>query len=143
MTPGPARQTCGRLFLAGGISPGPDGVAVYEVTAKPGAPLAQPEVHHGGAYHLVLRGEVTVADVVHRERSCIWVGPDDTLGMRAGAEGACGTGNGFVGCMFHDRTNAPSAQLGGSDPIEGVGVDLRCRGGEYRVAGGACWVHRT
>jgi hypothetical protein len=67
----------------------PDGVAGYALAAAPGDPLPQPAVPSGGAYYVVLAGEVSIDDKPCPERSCCWVGAEDRAPvMIAGPEGA-------------------------------------------------------
>ena len=63
------------------------------------------------------------------------------LTQRAGPQGAAGAGDGFVDRVFHDRADATGQQLSGTGPVERIGVDLGCRGGQHRVAGGKRGVH--
>jgi hypothetical protein len=96
-----ARGRRGRMLVAD-IEPGqrhetgsealfeePDGIAAYRLSAGPGAVLPQPDVDHGGAYYVVLEGEITAAGTAYPPRSTLWVGqgePPPT--MVAGPEGA-------------------------------------------------------
>jgi len=67
----------------------PDGIAAYRLSAGPGATLPQPAVDHGGAYYVVLEGEVTAAGTAYPPRSTIWVGQGEAPpAMIAGAGGA-------------------------------------------------------
>ena len=78
--PGPAME---RLFEE------PDGVATYLLRADAGEALPQPDVAHGGAYFVVLQGEMVVAGRSYPARSCIWVdGGESAPEMTAGADGA-------------------------------------------------------
>ncbi len=66
-----------------------DGVAAYRLSAKPGADLPHPDVGHGGAYYVVLEGEITVDGQAYPPRSCIWVEEHETPpDMIAGGDGA-------------------------------------------------------
>jgi len=50
-----------------------DGIAAYRLSATPGSTLPQPDVAHGGAYYVVLQGEVLVDGKSYPPRSCIWI----------------------------------------------------------------------
>ncbi|MDB5397279.1 MAG: hypothetical protein JWM91_4785 [Rhodospirillales bacterium] len=66
-----------------------DGIAAYRLSAAPGATLPQPDIAHGGAYFVVLEGEITVAGQSYPSRSCIWVDQDEAAPeMTAGPDGA-------------------------------------------------------
>jgi hypothetical protein len=81
--PGQARETaCETLFKE------PDGIAACRLSAAPGAALPQPGIDHGGAYYVVLDGEVTVGDRTYPPRSCIWIDQGETPpAMTAGPGG--------------------------------------------------------
>ncbi len=67
----------------------PDGIAAYRLSADPGAALPQPDIAHGGAYYVVLDGEVAAAGKVYPPRSCIWVDQGEAPPeMTAGTDGA-------------------------------------------------------
>ena len=67
----------------------PDGIASYRLSAGPGARLPQPDVDHGGAYYVVLEGEVTADGETYPPRSCIWVDQHESPpDMIAGVDGA-------------------------------------------------------
>jgi hypothetical protein len=66
----------------------PDGIAAYRLSAGPWAALPQPDVAHGGAYYVVLEGEVEAGGKSYPPRSCIWVDQDEVPPeMTAGAGG--------------------------------------------------------
>ena len=66
-----------------------DGIAAYRLSAAPGARLPQPDVDHGGAYYVVLEGEIAAGGETYPPRSCIWVGQHESPpDMIAGADGA-------------------------------------------------------
>jgi redox-sensitive bicupin YhaK (pirin superfamily) len=66
-----------------------DGIAAYRLSAGPGARLPQPDIDHGGAYYVVLEGEVTAGGETYPPRSCIWVDQHEhPPEMIAGREGA-------------------------------------------------------
>jgi hypothetical protein len=77
-----------------------DGIAAYRLSAAPGETLPQPDVDHGGAYYVVLEGEIAVAGLSYPPRSCIWVDQDeDAPEMTAGPEG---TTVAFMSFARHD-----------------------------------------
>jgi hypothetical protein len=82
--PGRPRQiACEPLFEE------PDGIAAYRLAAGPGGVLPQPDIAHGGAYYVVLDGEITADDQAYPPRSCLWVGQGEAPPkMIAGADGA-------------------------------------------------------
>jgi len=66
-----------------------DGIAAYRLSAEPGARLPQPDIDHGGAYYVVLEGEIAAGGETYPPRSCIWVGQHESPPeMIAGADGA-------------------------------------------------------
>ena len=67
----------------------PDGIAAYGLSTGPGAKLPQPEVDHGGAYYVVLEGEITADGTTYPPRSTLWVGQGEAPpAMTAGPDGA-------------------------------------------------------
>jgi hypothetical protein len=67
----------------------PDGIAAYRLCAGPDKVLPVPEVAHGGAYFVVLEGEIVAGEVRYPPRACIWVdGGELAPELRAGADGA-------------------------------------------------------
>jgi hypothetical protein len=67
----------------------PDGIASYRLSAGPDAILPQPDVDHGGAYYVVLEGEIIADGDTYPPRSCIWVGQHEhPPEMIAGMDGA-------------------------------------------------------
>jgi hypothetical protein len=82
--PGQPRETAAKALFEE-----PDGIAAYSLSAGAGEKLPQPEVDHGGAYYVVLEGEVTAAGTTYPPRSTIWVGQGEAPpAMTAGVEGA-------------------------------------------------------
>jgi len=66
-----------------------DGIAAYRLSAQPAACLPQPDIDHGGAYYVVLEGEIAAGGETYPPRSCIWVGQHESPPeMIAGADGA-------------------------------------------------------
>jgi hypothetical protein len=66
-----------------------DGIAAYRLSAAPDARLPRPDIDHGGAYYVVLEGEITAGGETYPPCSCIWVGQHETPpDMLAGADGA-------------------------------------------------------
>ena len=66
-----------------------DGVAAWRLSAAPNAPLPDPHVNHGGAYYVVLDGEVTAAGQAYPPRACIWIDQGENApAMTAGPNGA-------------------------------------------------------
>jgi hypothetical protein len=96
-----ARGRRGRMMVAD-IAPGQpsqtvreslfeeaDGIAAYRLAAEPGAALPQPDIAHGGAYYVVLEGEIAADGLAYPPRSCLWVGQGEAPPeMIAGADGA-------------------------------------------------------
>jgi hypothetical protein len=67
----------------------PDGIAAYRLSAGAGQMLPQPNVDHGGAYYVVLEGEITAGGTAYPPRSTLWVGQGEAPpAMTAGAGGA-------------------------------------------------------
>jgi hypothetical protein len=67
----------------------PDGIATCRISAPAGTALAQPDIKHGGAYYVVLTGDVTADGTTYPPRSCIWIDQDETPpAMTAGPDGA-------------------------------------------------------
>jgi hypothetical protein len=80
---GPHRTASESLFEE------PDGIAAYRLSAGPGAALPQPDIAHGGAYYVVLDGEVQSGGKVYPPRACIWIDQDEAPpAMTAGTDGA-------------------------------------------------------
>jgi hypothetical protein len=73
-------RLCGRTYE--------DGVSAYEVAAGPNAAVRLPDVRHGGAFNVVLAGEIRLEGVAYPSPSCMWVGADDRApAMTAGDSG--------------------------------------------------------
>jgi len=67
----------------------PDGVAAYRLGAAAGEVLPVPAVEHGGAYFVVLGGEIAVGSLNYPPHACIWVdGAEAVPKMIAGTDGA-------------------------------------------------------
>jgi hypothetical protein len=67
----------------------PDGIAAFRLSAGPGGIVGTPAVAHGGAYLVVLEGEVAADGRVYPPRSCLWIdGDEQAPALTAGAEGA-------------------------------------------------------
>jgi hypothetical protein len=84
VAPAPAGETgCEALFEE------EDGIAAYRLSASAGTALPQPDVDHGGAYYVVLTGEISAAGQTYPPRACIWIDQGETApAMSAGPAGA-------------------------------------------------------
>lgn len=67
----------------------PDGVAAFRLSAGPGEILMLPVVGHGGAYFVVLKGDISAEGRSYPPRSCIWLdGGEQAPTLAAGSKGA-------------------------------------------------------
>lgn len=79
----PSRTEMRELFAQ------PDGLAAYEIRATATVPLPRPEIVHGGAFMVVLAGEISLGERPYPDRSCIWIEAGDPApAMIAGGKGA-------------------------------------------------------
>jgi hypothetical protein len=76
-------ETAGEVLFDEG-----DGIAAYRLSAAPDTPLPQPDIDHGGAYYVVLEGEVTASGQDYPPRSCIWIDQgEEAPAITAGPKG--------------------------------------------------------
>ncbi len=86
----------------------PDGLSACQLTAAAGMALPIPDIRHGGAFTVILDGEVTLDGQTYPERSCIQIGADDGIpAMIVGKDGATAM------FMSFPRNFAPASEIVG------------------------------
>ena len=83
-----------------------DGVAMHRLTAPAGVPLAIPDVDHGGAYCVVLAGDVLLGGRAYPEGSCIWLDPGEAPALASNRAAV-------VGFMSFPRDWVPDTSTSG------------------------------